>query len=139
MVRSFAFCEKANVLPCKSGIHAHIMNLGADISIPSCLGMRYCVRNVTIKSFEITLHGGVNVQGEMMRALDGMKNLVAFSDQRSECGTAHLKPSCALPFVAGGSESTGLQYCLLVRIIVHVVVGDLEEMFGVYNASMIVE
>jgi hypothetical protein len=100
MVRSFAFCEKANVLPCKSGIHAHIMNLGADISVPSCLGMRYCVRYVTIKSFfEIALHSGVNICGEMMRVLDGMKNLVAFSDQRSECGTAHLKPSCALPFV----------------------------------------
>ena len=68
MVRRFAFCEKGNVLPCKSGIHVHIMNLGADISI----------------------------------------------------------------------QSSGLQYCLLERIIVHVVVGDLEEMFVVYHASMIV-
>jgi hypothetical protein len=126
------------VLPCKSGIHAHIMNLGADISIPSCLCMRYCVRDVTIKLFEIALHGGVNVRGEMMHALDGMNNLVAFSDQRSKCGTAHLKPSCALPFVASGSESTNLQYCLLVRIIVHVVIGDLEEMFVVYHMSMII-
>ena len=127
------------MLPCKSGIHAHIMDLGADISVPSCIGMRYCMRNVVIKPFEIALHCGANVRGEMVRVLDGMKKMVAFSDQRSKCGMGHLKPSCALPFVAGGSESTGLQYCLLVRIIVHVVVGDLEEMFGVYNASMIVE
>ncbi len=96
------------------------------------------MRNVAIKLFEIALHGGVDVRGEMMGALECVKDLVAFSEQRSECGTTHLEPSGALLFVMGGGESACLQYCLLVGIVVHVVVGDLKEMFIVHHLSMIV-
>ena len=39
-------------------------------------GKRMC--NMTVEMLEITLHGGVDVGGKMMRAFEGMKDLVTF-------------------------------------------------------------
>ena len=51
MVSRFTFCEKADVLPREARIHAHVVDLGADVGIPCGFGMRYCMRNVAVKSF----------------------------------------------------------------------------------------
>ncbi len=50
----------------------------------------------------------------------------------------HLEPAVVLLLVIGGSESAHLQYCLLIRIVVHVFVGNLEKMFFVHHLSVVI-
>ena len=67
-----------------------------------------------------------------------MKDLIAFSDEGSQGAATHLEPAGALLFVVGGGESARLQNCLLVRIVVHIVVGDLKKMFVVRHSSVVI-
>ena len=81
------------------------------------------MRDVTIESLEITLHGGMDSRREMVRALKCMKYLVTLGEEGGQSGTTHLEPAGAMLLVMGGGKSALLQYCLLVRIVVHVIVG----------------
>ncbi len=94
--------------------------------------------DVTIELLEVTLHGGMDGRRKMVSALKCMKYLVTLSEEGSQSGTTHLEPADALLLVMGGGESARLQYCLLVRIIVHVIVGNLKEMFIVHHSSVVI-
>ncbi len=89
--------------PSKEWFHAHVMDLGADVSIPSRLGMRHCMCNVMIEALEVSSHGCLDVRREVVGAFGGMENLVAFFEQWSKCSAAHLEPSITLALVVGGS------------------------------------
>ncbi len=90
--------------PSMARFHAHVMDLSTDVSIPSCLGMQNCMRNVTIEALEVSSHGLLGCQeGQGVGVFGGMENLVVFFEQLSKCGVAHLEPSVTLALVVGGS------------------------------------
>ena len=96
------------------------------------------MRNVTIESFEFTVHGGMDGRRELASAFKCMKYLATFGEEGSQSGTTHLESARALFLVMGGGESARLQYCLLVQIVVHVIVGNLKEMFIVHHSSVVI-
>ncbi len=57
--------------PSEARFHAHVMDLGADVSTPSCLGMQHCMRNVTIEVLEVSSHGCLDVRREVVGAFGG--------------------------------------------------------------------
>ncbi len=61
------------------------------------------MRNVTIEALEVSSHGCLDVRREVVGALGGIENLVAFFEQWIKCGVAHLEPSVTLALVVGGS------------------------------------
>ncbi len=69
---------------------------------------------MTIKSFEFTVHSGMDGRGELASVLECMKYLVAFCNKGSQSGMTHLEPAYVLFLMVGGSEGTRLQDCLLV-------------------------
>ena len=91
------------MFPSKAWIHLHVMNLGADCSVPNCLGMRHCMRNVAIEALEISFHCCLDLRSKMVAAYGSMENLVAFFEQWSKYVAAHLEPSTFLLLVMGGS------------------------------------
>ncbi len=54
------------------------MDLLADIRVPCCLGMGYCVGDVARKAFKVELHRGLDCRGKMACMLDCMFEGVTF-------------------------------------------------------------
>jgi hypothetical protein len=94
------------------------------------------MHNVTIESFEFTVHGGMDGRRELASAFKCMKYLATFGEEGSQSGTTHLESARALFLVMGGSEGTRLQYCLLVRIVIHVIMSSLKEMVIVHHSAV---
>ena len=92
--------------------------------------------DVTIESFEFTVHGGMDGRRELASVFKCMEYLVTLGEEGSQSAMTHLEPARALFLVMGGSESSCLQYCLLVRIVIHVVISDLKEMFIVHHSAV---
>ena len=94
--------------------------------------------NVTFESFQVSLHCLTNIRRDMVVPPDCMEDVIAFGKLRSKSSSAHLKPSVAFTLVMCGSKCTHLKYGFLVCIIIHVISGELEEMFIVFHSSMVV-
>ncbi len=73
-----------------------------------------------------------------MTAVGGMKDFIALLEERGKCGSAHLKPTFALAFVAGCSERACLQYDLLVIIVFNPRSGEREGVLIINHLGVLV-
>jgi hypothetical protein len=126
------------VCPHKALLHANVVDLGTDVSIPSCLGMQHCMCNVAVEAFEVDSHGCLDVKRDMVGPFGSMKDLVALSKEWGKRGTAHLEPPITLLFVEGGSECPRLSDCFLIAVMIHVSVCQRQQVLIVHHLGMII-
>ncbi len=77
---SGATCEKTNVFPGKSWVHRHVVDLGAEVSCPSCFGNEYFVLDGFVEVGESIMHRIGNGGRKSGREAEGVDQLVAFVD-----------------------------------------------------------